>query len=43
MTGANAADSLMSGVFAFEAEDRLTHEVRQFRGEFRVRSTSIGL
>jgi hypothetical protein len=40
ITGANTADSVVSGVFAFEAEDRLTHAVRQFRGEFRVRYTA---
>jgi hypothetical protein len=43
ITGANTADSVVSGVFAFEGEDRLTHEVRQFRGEFRVRYTTTGL
>ena len=29
ITEANTADSVVSGVFAFEAEDRLTHAVRQ--------------
>ena len=37
ITGANTTDSVVSGLFAFEAEDGLTGEVRQFRGEFRVR------
>jgi hypothetical protein len=43
ITGANTADSVVIGVFAFEAEDRLTQEARQFRGEFRVRYTATGL
>jgi hypothetical protein len=41
LTGASSTDSLVSGVFAFIGEDRLTHLLRHVRGEFRVRYSSI--
>jgi len=41
ITGASSADSMVSGVFAFEGEDRTTHLLRHVRGEFRVRYSSI--
>jgi hypothetical protein len=41
ITGANSADSMVSGVFAFEGEDRTTHPLRHVRGEFRARYSSI--
>jgi hypothetical protein len=42
IAGANTTDSVVSGVFAFDGENALTSEVRQFRGEFRVRYTTTG-
>jgi hypothetical protein len=42
ITGSNPTDSVVSGVFAFEAENILTNEVRRFRGEFRVRYITEG-
>ncbi|HEU5040368.1 MAG TPA: hypothetical protein VFT84_06090 [Gemmatimonadales bacterium] len=41
ITGASAADSTVSGIFSFAAEERITHVVRYLRGEFRVRYSSI--
>jgi hypothetical protein len=41
ITGANSGDSVVSGLVAFEGEDRTTHDVRHLRGQFRVQYTSI--
>jgi hypothetical protein len=41
LTGASSTDSLVSGVFAFIGEDRMTHLLRHVREEFRVRYSSI--
>jgi hypothetical protein len=40
ITGANTTDSVVSGVFGFDGKNAVTGEVREFRGEFRVRYTT---